>query len=576
MSINALYPRLNPTLIQNFVKNKVLDSRISFSRNSVAYGFSNEQAVKSEENLLLYSEDFTNVIWQTLSGSFTINSNTEVAPNGQLIADYFSPDINNSILFQSATLTSGDYIFSIWIKSITLLGSIDLSIDGSNWQTVTPTSTWQRFTISQTVPSGSYSVSIRMSTASDIVALWGSQLEKRSFVTDYVKTTNLKISNYFYALKQFASGEPRIITSSFGVQNLGIFIEGQSENLNTYSDDFTNIAYVKTNVFIQSNGLPSLNGTSNVQKIVIGNVTSSNVTMLKQVTLATATVYTLSCYVKYGGSKYIFLGINNSATEYAVAQFDMELKTLQFSEATGIGYSIINVPVITNYDNNWCRINLTFTSNTTTNFLMIAPSTTAWAGSSQPGSNESGNNYDGTYAFGLQIELGLDYTSYIPTIGTTQIRQADNYDLLTDSSWFSKKQGTLNFNFFTSTKENSKPIISIDDNTVNNQLTYYADDNKIKLKNVINGATISNEIIRNTIPIGKVNITSFYSEQLGTKTSSNNSNVTNITDSVYNNFTHIRIGRDLNGNYFNGIIYNLSYYNIAINNNTYIKELSSY
>lgn len=137
-------------------------------------------------NLLLRTEEFDNAAWtKVLSASAT--ANTDTAPDGTITADTVVAGASNSAVRQTVTTQADTYTFSCWIKRKTGAGDVEISASGGSWVTQSLTTSWQRFSVTQSLSAGSNFPGVRITTSGDEVYVWGAQLELGSTATDYQK-----------------------------------------------------------------------------------------------------------------------------------------------------------------------------------------------------------------------------------------------------------------------------------------------------------------------------------------------------------------------------------------------------
>ena len=146
------------------------------------------------ENLLRYSEDFSNNSWIKQNG-FSITSNTAIAPDGTLTADTASRvNLSSEYLYQAYGGT-GTFTLSCWVRAVTGTTTFVMSsyngVDGSiASQTFTATTTWQRFSHTATVTTTNSWYPCIPSVSGAQLYIWGAQLERGSSVNDYYATTS--------------------------------------------------------------------------------------------------------------------------------------------------------------------------------------------------------------------------------------------------------------------------------------------------------------------------------------------------------------------------------------------------
>jgi len=77
---------------------------------------------------------------------------------------------------QTWTAEAVSYTFGVWLKRKTGTGNIQIAADSGTWTTVTITSSWALYTVTQTPAAGSKSAGIRIVTSGDEVYAWGAHL----------------------------------------------------------------------------------------------------------------------------------------------------------------------------------------------------------------------------------------------------------------------------------------------------------------------------------------------------------------------------------------------------------------
>lgn len=146
-------------------------------------------------NLALWSEDFTNAVWQS-NGSF-ITPNTQTAPSGELTADTFSTAQGNLIWQTIAASINTTYTLSLYVKLGTATNICLVANNTAAWNTIggqsfdsadgLNTSTWTRieftFTTPSLLPAGAINIHIGgnsetgLTQSTGTVFIWGAQLE---------------------------------------------------------------------------------------------------------------------------------------------------------------------------------------------------------------------------------------------------------------------------------------------------------------------------------------------------------------------------------------------------------------
>jgi len=476
MSIQTNFPAIKPTLLLDFANVEQLDPRITFARASTAtyYG---TQTAKAEENLLLQSQDFTTT-WVNTGSSETANTST--APDGTATADTLNEETLTGVhsLHQvPALLASTTYTLSCFIKNVDAgfaglaintaasnYGTVEFNLSGSgsvNRTDVLGTgfsivassitdvgNSWFRCVATITLGSASVSdarATIYMSDGSGsfdtrgrpiytgtskTIEVWGAQLEQRSAATAYQVTTTQPITNYIPVLETAASGVARFDHNPTTFESLGLLIEESRTNLLTYSEQFDNAAWTKSNSTITANTIIAPDGALTGDKLVSDSGQTGNVNK-PSLSFTSGTAYTASFYAKKGEFDTILLRVGSTAFTGTVAArtvtFNLTSGTVTTTGATWTSASMTAV------GNGWYRCVGTISATST------ASDTLFFVG------NNTGDGYSGIYIWGAQLESSSFSTSYIPTVASQVTRAADAASMTGTnfSSWYNQAEGTL-------------------------------------------------------------------------------------------------------------------------------------
>jgi hypothetical protein len=456
---------VQPTLNLDFANAKTLDSRITFSRPTTATYYDAKTSAIAEQNLVLYSQLIGGTSWNLNAGAVTASTNAVTAPDGTTTASTITaaggtvqhavnPIISQPAVVGYQTLSvyaqagTNNYIQLMFgvdgnaYANFTLTGAGTVGTVGSAaTATITQvgSSTWYRCTITtqSATASGFYFLVVTSGTAARYesnslttsVNLWGAQLEQRSSVTAYNATTTAAITNYIPVLQTAATNAARFDYNPVTRESLGLLIEEQRTNLLTYSADFSNAAWAKSNTTVTSSTIIAPDGTLTGNKIVATSATTTH-TIGETITVTSGATYTLSAFYKAGEETTASLAISSSP--FPRAKFDLSAGTVLSSTGTSA--------TITSVGNSWYRCSLVFVAPTTSIpcFLAIRDIDANWAG----------NGFGGIYSWGAQLEAGVFATSYIPTVASQVTRSADSASMTgaNFSSWYNQAEGTFMYN----------------------------------------------------------------------------------------------------------------------------------
>ena len=143
-------------------------------------------------NIIEYSEDFSNSYWAK-SGTVVI-SDAAVSPDGTLNADKLNFTASNGEIVKTMTFISGQtYTMSFYAK--TESGTLDFIYGNMDYSTISGTATneWQRFVITQTLPTTTRYPKIQTTEIGSLL-LWGFQVEQQSYATSYIPTSGATVT----------------------------------------------------------------------------------------------------------------------------------------------------------------------------------------------------------------------------------------------------------------------------------------------------------------------------------------------------------------------------------------------
>ena len=206
-------------------------------------------------------------------------------------------------------------------------------------------------------------------------------------------------------------------------------LEPQRTNSVTFSEQTDNAAWTKSDTTITANAVTSPSGYQDADKL-IANTTNASHFIQQNFTPSSATSYTLSTYAKAGEYNFIGLQIAFGGIN-AYASYNLSTGVV-FQSGGGATATIQNA------GNGWYRCFITATT-------ISAAASVFNVRIENDGSlnNFVGNNVNGIYTWGCQLEAGAYATSYIPTLGAAVTRGADAASKTGISSLIGQTEGTL-------------------------------------------------------------------------------------------------------------------------------------
>ncbi len=179
-----------------------------------------------------------------------------------------------------------------------------------------------------------------------------------------------------------------------------LLVEPQSTNRLTYSEDFSNAYWTKSNSPTINNNISSPDGGNNAYEIESSSASSR---IQRNLSTLPAGTYTQSIFVKYGGGD---VRMNFKNNKFGGNQHILITSSGVVQETPTSSVSIQE------YSGDWHRVSSTYTADgTQSSFLQVF------------GDIDATNS---AYIFGAQIEEQDNSTSYIKTDGASATRLADD------------------------------------------------------------------------------------------------------------------------------------------------------
>jgi len=247
-------------------------------------------------------------------------------------------------------------------------------------------------------------------------------------------------------IETIAANQPRFDFDPISGECRGLLIEESMTNLLTYSEDFTNANWSKSQSSIITTSIVAPNG-STAYKLVENTVSGVGHFITQgSITKLSNAVLTLTIFAKAAERQYLGLVINSSSTGFANrygAEFNLGNGTASEHDSAQGTYTSGSYS-ITPYPNGWyrCRITCTTSTDAQTQVRIFAfRDANQWT--SAP--TYAGDGTSGLYCWGAQLETGAFPTSYIPTTASTVTRSADLASITGTnfSSWYNQTEGSV-------------------------------------------------------------------------------------------------------------------------------------
>jgi hypothetical protein len=340
----------------------------------------------------------------------------------------------------------------------------------------------------------------------------------------FTRSTTGTYYNSSGVLSTAAINAPRFDYNPSTLAPLGLLIEQSSTNLLTYSQDFSNAVWVKTNATVTPNTVVAPDGTNTGSRVTF--TTGGILYQIQNTVVSSGSSLTGTIYLK---------GVAGT--------------TCRFYLQTGGGTYQASVLTVT-LTSAWTRV--------------IIPALTLSDAKSNVGVYLDIASSTATYVdiWGAQLEALAFPTSYIPTTSAQVTRASDNASMTGTnfSSWYNQGQGTFyNESDWVQTLTTFPGAYSIDDGTTNNAILSYG-ANTVLANSRVSGSNIFTSLsatltstrtfIKNAIAYSNANYASSFAGAAPT---------TQASGAVPTGLTRLQIGL-YNGGYLNGHIRKFAYY----------------
>lgn len=218
---------------------------------------------------------------------------------------------------------------------------------------------------------------------------------------------------------------------------LGLLVEGQRTNIALRSGELGNASWGKTNLTVTDNAAVAPDGTTTAEKLIATSVSGSHF-IYQDLTVTANTQYVASFFVKAAefSKGVIFWAKPDNATG-GNASFDLVAGTIGSANVYGTGASYSTA--ISSAGNGWYRVSITGVADAASTTLRTRISLV----DNSSASTFTGNDVDGIYAWGGQVEVGAFVSSPIVTTSAAVTRAADNISIATSLLPFDATKGTL-------------------------------------------------------------------------------------------------------------------------------------
>lgn len=288
----------------------------------------------------------------------------------------------------------------------------------------------------------------------------------------FTRSTTATYFNSAGVLSSAAINAPRFDYDPVTLTLRGLLIEESRTNLLTYSEQFDNAAWTKSNSSITANTIVSPDGTTTADTLT-DNATSGVHRVAQTITTSNNNQLVLSCFLKYSTMQWVSLSAATNTGQWAGAKFDVQNGVLGSTSQQGTSWTA-DSSSITSVGSGWYRCVLVFTPGNSGSLGVYVNGATD--GTTFTTSQRGAEVYSGTgsevFLWGAQLEAGAFATSYIPTVASQVTRAADSAVMTGTnfSSWYNAVEGTLYSEASTYDVSAARIGFAISDGTASNRI----------------------------------------------------------------------------------------------------------
>ena len=372
-----------------------------------------------------------------------------------------------------------------------------------------------------------------------------------------VRATEATRVNEEGLIETMGANVPRLDYSGGGCPVL--LTEGQSTNLITYSEDFSNASWIKNGLLTPTSGFLSPSGDTSAFKIV--EDTSTGVHRIRISSLASGTAaskeFTYSFFVKKSEVKWFLLkGVVNTQSLTVDVWFDLENGVIG-TESNGSGK-------IENYGNDWYRCSINIATNSSATSINVY----GYLADNNNSESYQGDGTSGLYIYGASLEQSSYPTSYIKTEGSAVTRNGDQVNGAGDAATFNDSEGVLMAEISALANDLTNRYIVLGTTFNNVYIRYQSSSNSLRCNVTVNGSSqfiatvfLNDETINSKISVKyKENDFSLYVDGFKLKTDLGGSTFTDgtLTELAFDNGNSNQFP-------FYGKTKQLQYFNTALN-----------